>query len=379
MLERRRCVSRERAPLSRRDSKAAAATATARTTRVDASARARASERKARKVVLVEAMNHDLRRLGQTKNSPPPLRCGGARSASACSLPLARSWKTSATAATAAAAAAAATSDANDRQKGAHARAQGSDARVGRNVYLNSSQRRRLIWQFALRVYKLIAAYFWLSDCKLKLALFLQQQRWRAKCCRTRRSAQARVARFSSPSSTRAGRGRKLAGEIYPNTRPAAVNTAKAAAAALAAVTAASAAAAALAPTLGRARRTQSTQEPVSKRTAAKYRRNTKLFVGTNPFYGKSNACFATTTAATATAVATKICDFNIFALLGVNLVRFGPDVGDHQVHPGLLTAGQTIDLHLFFPYYGGLYNYTTVCSPRVREVSSVYTRAAEF
>lgn len=44
-----------------------------------------------------------------------------------------------------------------------------------------------------------------------------------------------------------------------------------------------------------------------------------------------------------------------------MNLVPFGPDVGDHQVHPGLLTAGQTIDLHMYFPFYGGLYNYTTV------------------
>ena len=26
-----------------------------------------------------------------------------------------------------------------------------------------------------------------------------------------------------------------------------------------------------------------------------------------------------------------------------------------------MLTAGQTIDLHMFFPFYGGLYNYTTV------------------
>jgi hypothetical protein len=34
----------------------------------------------------------------------------------------------------------------------------------------------------------------------------------------------------------------------------------------------------------------------------------------------------------------------------GVNLVPFGPDLGDHQVHPGLLTAGQTIDLHMYFP-----------------------------
>ncbi|CAD6197500.1 unnamed protein product [Caenorhabditis auriculariae] len=45
----------------------------------------------------------------------------------------------------------------------------------------------------------------------------------------------------------------------------------------------------------------------------------------------------------------------------GVNLVPFGPEVGDHEVNPGLLTAGQTIDLHMFFPFYGGLYNYTTL------------------
>lgn len=45
-----------------------------------------------------------------------------------------------------------------------------------------------------------------------------------------------------------------------------------------------------------------------------------------------------------------------------VNLVPFGPEVGDHAVHPGLLTAGQTIDLHMYFPFYGGYYNYTTVC-----------------
>lgn len=44
-----------------------------------------------------------------------------------------------------------------------------------------------------------------------------------------------------------------------------------------------------------------------------------------------------------------------------VNLVPFGPDNGDAKVHPGFLTAGQTIDLYLYFPFYGGLYNYTTV------------------
>ncbi|KAL3094436.1 hypothetical protein niasHT_025912 [Heterodera trifolii] len=47
--------------------------------------------------------------------------------------------------------------------------------------------------------------------------------------------------------------------------------------------------------------------------------------------------------------------------LYGVNLVPFGPEVGDHKVHPGFLTAGQTIDLYMYFPYYGGLYNYTTL------------------
>ena len=50
----------------------------------------------------------------------------------------------------------------------------------------------------------------------------------------------------------------------------------------------------------------------------------------------------------------------SLFSIL-VNLVPFGPDVGDHMVHPGMLTAGQTIDLHMFFPFYGGLYNYSTV------------------
>lgn len=39
----------------------------------------------------------------------------------------------------------------------------------------------------------------------------------------------------------------------------------------------------------------------------------------------------------------------------------FGPDSGDHKVAPGFLTSGQTIDLYMNFPFYGGLYNYTTV------------------
>lgn len=43
------------------------------------------------------------------------------------------------------------------------------------------------------------------------------------------------------------------------------------------------------------------------------------------------------------------------------SLVRYGINAGDFKVHPSLLTSGQTIDLHHFFPYYGGLYNYTTV------------------
>lgn len=50
-----------------------------------------------------------------------------------------------------------------------------------------------------------------------------------------------------------------------------------------------------------------------------------------------------------------------------VNLVPFGPEVGDHAVHPGLLTAGQTIDLHMYFPFYGGYYNYTTVCLRNIK------------
>uniref|UniRef100_A0A1I7XRP3 Dystroglycan n=1 Tax=Heterorhabditis bacteriophora TaxID=37862 RepID=A0A1I7XRP3_HETBA len=45
----------------------------------------------------------------------------------------------------------------------------------------------------------------------------------------------------------------------------------------------------------------------------------------------------------------------------GVNLVPFGPEAGDLKVNPGMLTAGQTIDLHMFFPFYGGLYNYSTL------------------
>uniref|UniRef100_A0AC35U4I4 Protein mesh n=1 Tax=Rhabditophanes sp. KR3021 TaxID=114890 RepID=A0AC35U4I4_9BILA len=45
----------------------------------------------------------------------------------------------------------------------------------------------------------------------------------------------------------------------------------------------------------------------------------------------------------------------------GVNMVPFGPEAGDLEVAPGFLTAGQTIDLYQFFPFYGGLYNYTTI------------------
>uniref|UniRef100_A0A0N5A699 Protein mesh n=1 Tax=Parastrongyloides trichosuri TaxID=131310 RepID=A0A0N5A699_PARTI len=45
----------------------------------------------------------------------------------------------------------------------------------------------------------------------------------------------------------------------------------------------------------------------------------------------------------------------------GVNLVPFGPETGDMEVAPGFLTSGQTIDLYMFFPFYGGLYNYTTI------------------
>jgi len=48
-------------------------------------------------------------------------------------------------------------------------------------------------------------------------------------------------------------------------------------------------------------------------------------------------------------------------SLFIVNLVPFGPENGDLEVAPGFLTGGQTIDLHLFFPFYGGWYNYTTV------------------
>ncbi|VDK71415.1 unnamed protein product [Anisakis simplex] len=45
----------------------------------------------------------------------------------------------------------------------------------------------------------------------------------------------------------------------------------------------------------------------------------------------------------------------------GVNLVPFGPEAGDQEVLPGMLTGGQTIDMHMFFPFYGGLYNYSVL------------------
>ncbi|GMT23348.1 hypothetical protein PFISCL1PPCAC_14645 [Pristionchus fissidentatus] len=45
----------------------------------------------------------------------------------------------------------------------------------------------------------------------------------------------------------------------------------------------------------------------------------------------------------------------------GANLLPFGRESGDQEVHQGFLTAGQTIDLHMYFPFYGGLYNYTTI------------------
>lgn len=58
---------------------------------------------------------------------------------------------------------------------------------------------------------------------------------------------------------------------------------------------------------------------------------------------------------------------FNLYnAFYLVNLVPFGPEVGDQKVHPGMLTAGQTIDLHMYFPYYGGLYNYSTVSNGKI-------------
>uniref|UniRef100_A0A914ZFV6 Protein mesh n=1 Tax=Parascaris univalens TaxID=6257 RepID=A0A914ZFV6_PARUN len=50
-----------------------------------------------------------------------------------------------------------------------------------------------------------------------------------------------------------------------------------------------------------------------------------------------------------------------INSIYGVNLVPFGPDAGDQQVLPGMLTGGQTIDLHMYFPFYGGLYNYSVL------------------
>uniref|UniRef100_A0AC35TJC3 Protein mesh n=1 Tax=Rhabditophanes sp. KR3021 TaxID=114890 RepID=A0AC35TJC3_9BILA len=45
----------------------------------------------------------------------------------------------------------------------------------------------------------------------------------------------------------------------------------------------------------------------------------------------------------------------------GVNLIPFGPEAGDMEVAPGFLTSGQTIDLYMFFPFFTGLYNYTTI------------------
>uniref|UniRef100_A0A7E4W4Z9 Protein mesh n=1 Tax=Panagrellus redivivus TaxID=6233 RepID=A0A7E4W4Z9_PANRE len=48
-------------------------------------------------------------------------------------------------------------------------------------------------------------------------------------------------------------------------------------------------------------------------------------------------------------------------AYWGVNLVPFGPAYGDLEVAGGFLTSGQTINLYQFFPFYGGLYNYTTI------------------
>lgn len=45
----------------------------------------------------------------------------------------------------------------------------------------------------------------------------------------------------------------------------------------------------------------------------------------------------------------------------GVNLVPFGVEAGDQKVHPGMLTSGQTVNLHMFFPFYGGLYNYSVL------------------
>ncbi|KHN87860.1 Uncharacterized protein F54D1.6 [Toxocara canis] len=48
-------------------------------------------------------------------------------------------------------------------------------------------------------------------------------------------------------------------------------------------------------------------------------------------------------------------------SIYGVNLVPFGPEAGDQQVLPGMLTGGQTIDLHMYFPFYGGLYNYSVL------------------
>uniref|UniRef100_A0A0M3HFP7 COesterase domain-containing protein n=1 Tax=Ascaris lumbricoides TaxID=6252 RepID=A0A0M3HFP7_ASCLU len=58
-----------------------------------------------------------------------------------------------------------------------------------------------------------------------------------------------------------------------------------------------------------------------------------------------------------------EIDDLNYIKLsfITVNLVPFGPDVGDHEVFPGMLNPGKMIDLHMYFPFYGGLYNYSIV------------------
>lgn len=57
-------------------------------------------------------------------------------------------------------------------------------------------------------------------------------------------------------------------------------------------------------------------------------------------------------------------------------MVPFGAEAGDQKVNPGMLTAGLTIDLHMFFPFYGGLYNYTTVSfSGKTKEVAEAWSK----
>jgi hypothetical protein len=48
-------------------------------------------------------------------------------------------------------------------------------------------------------------------------------------------------------------------------------------------------------------------------------------------------------------------------SFVSVNLAPWGPEVGDKAILSNMQSSGQTIDLHTNFPFYGGLYNYSTV------------------